>query len=232
MFKIFLCCFYVFCYQKTDAANDWNVEKRSVSIALNGREAWPIDSDSEQEQAENPIFPEFELSSQPLPLHSSSRYCATVAPTTITEEQRNHNLYIRFKSLIENKNVSDEILFRLLLNSCLKSNIDALHSNGQDSIAVLLIKVTRPYDFQYAARGIIMDSPQDKYKNCFRHLGHKLFPNQARDPFRFDLDQFYDSTKIYFKGSALEKEFMDIILHSTKDRDIAKETAAPCCVVQ
>lgn len=161
--------------------------------------------------------------------------CAKVAPKSLSEEQKQHRLYMRFVALIKNSSVSDEKLRDTFhVHLCRGIDLDSLHPSREPSLAVVLVQVTRPEDFTYMARNITKNSLEDKYRDSsqyFRYLGNDLFPEI--DPFRFDLDNFYDAEKVSFKGSLIEQKakiFLDDLSKGlTSERNQNKKF---CCTIQ
>ena len=122
---------------------------------------------------------------------------------------------------IKNRQIPDDQLLEILRRQTSSDNdLDDLHNNTQQSLAVALMKVTRPRDVVYQQEGIIKGSDEDKFKNCFRDLGNELFP--------LDWNESYDPATLAFKGSELEKRLKNQPTEITNNNS----TNTTCCALQ
>ncbi len=128
--------------------------------------------------------------------------------------------YFQLLDTVKNPRISDGDLFEILRKQTFSdTDLDDLHHDLQQSLAVALMKVTRPRDAVYRQNRIVKGSVQDKFSNCFRDLGNELFP--------LDWGGSYPAS-LTFKGSELAKRF-NLIQVKTGN---SKKGTSSCCVMQ
>lgn len=123
----------------------------------------------------------------------------------ITEKEHNAlKAKERYNQLVRNikdRTINDEELFLILFEEVSKGTIlDDMHKLFKEkSLAEVLMKVTRPYEWVYQSRGIIESNISDKSRTRFRYLGNDIYS--------IDLKRSYKNIYIRFKHSKLEMKF-------------------------